>query len=115
MRVFAVALVACTNVACAAGPVTSVTVRDASFQVVKVLSPTEIAEFENQWNEKSEVEVALREAGGAHFKLDVERKEFGGRWLYYTTGLVSLLAHNKQPVYKVQNPAGFNKLIGAEK
>jgi len=96
-------------------PITGVSVRDDEFQVVKVLAPAELAEFQRQWEEMVTVEVALPDAGGRHFKLDIDHRIAGGRWLYQTTGYVQLLSKAETPVYKVPNPVAFNRLIRATK
>jgi hypothetical protein len=99
----------------APAPITKVSVRDDQFQVVKVLAPAELAEFRRQWESKREVETSLSRVGGQHVKLDIERQDSQGRWLYRTTGYVQLLSKQAKPVYKLQDPATFNRLIGAEK
>ncbi len=98
-------------------PITGVSVRDAHFQVVKVLAPTEITAFRQHWQGKQKVEASLSEIGGQHFKIDIRHQgsQRGGRWLYRTTGYVWLLDKFATPVYKVQDPKAFNRLIGAEK
>ena len=96
-------------------PITGVSVRDAEFQVVKVLGPAELSEFRRHWENKQEVEAALSNVGGQHFKIDVDRRGAGDRWLYQTTGYVQVLDPWKTPVYKLQDPEAFNRLIGAKK
>ena len=100
---------------CSAGPITSVTVRDAQFKVVKQLTASELAAFERHWSSKVEVKASLEDAGGRHFKLDVERGEKGNRWLYQTSGYVEVLSVLKKPVYRVREPESFNELIGAKR
>jgi hypothetical protein len=104
-------------VGCAApGPITGVSVRDANFDVVKVLSPAELAEFTRLWENKQEVQASLNNVGGQHFKVDIDRQQkSGGRWLYQTTGYAQYLDPLAQPVYKLQEPEAFNRLIGATK
>jgi hypothetical protein len=98
-----------------AGQVTAVSVRDAGFQVVKELTPGEIASFRRHWENKQEVKATFSKVGGEHFKLDIERRRSSARWLYRTTGYVRLLSKKAKPVYKLQDPKSFNRLIGAEK
>jgi hypothetical protein len=90
-----------------------VSVRDDQFEVVKVLTPAERAEFQRYWDQKQEVKAALADVGGAHFALDIKCEESGGRWLYKTTGYVQFLSKKVTPVYKLRDPEAFNKLIGA--
>jgi hypothetical protein len=95
--------------------ITGVSVRDADYEVVKVLAPDEVAEFRRQWEDKQEVKAPPSDVEGQHFKLDIERQDSGGRWLYQTTGYVRLLSKEAKPIYKVQDPEAFNRLIGAAK
>jgi hypothetical protein len=94
---------------------TNVSVRDTEFREVKVLTAGELAEFRQQWKNKQEVKASLSEVGGQHFKLDIARQGTGDRWLYQTTGYVQLLSMQATPVYKLQDPQAFNRLIGSEK
>ncbi len=86
--------------------------REAEFHVVKVLTPEEITEFKRRWEEKTEVKVPLQSEGGVQFKLDIAQENRGGRWLYYTSGLITLLDHRAHAVYRMSDPAAFNQLIG---
>jgi hypothetical protein len=96
-------------------PITEVSVRDAQFQIVKVLTPAELSEFRRQWENKQEVTATLSNVGGEHFNIDIDRRGAGDRWLYQTTGHVQLLDPWRTPVYKLQDPEAFNRLIGANK
>jgi hypothetical protein len=116
MRLTTAGLLAGLSLACsAAQPITGVKVCDADFKVVKQLAPTELPEFERAWSAKTTVDSSLNNVGGRHFKLDIEKgSDAGDRWLYQTTGYVQVLAvKGKEPVYKLQNPQAFNKIIGA--
>ena len=94
-------------------PITNVSVRDARFEVVKVLTPAELSEFQRQWGNKEEVEATLSNVGGEHFKIDIDRKRHGDRWLYQTTGYTQMLNKGpKMPVYKLRDPGAFSRLIG---
>jgi hypothetical protein len=112
---FVASLALISTMACASGPVTGVTIRDADLAVVKELNEAELTEFNQQWRAKIEVETDLKEARGKHFKLDLAQDGSGGRWLYHTTGIIFLVAHNRQPVYRISDPGAFNKLIGADR
>lgn len=110
----AITLLALLQVGCSSpGSVTGASVRDANFEVVKVLSPEEIPAFARLWDDKQEVQVSFVGVGGQHFKLDVERQHSSRRWLYQTTGYASLLDISAKPVYKLRDAETFNKLIGA--
>jgi hypothetical protein len=95
-------------------PITNVSVRDARFEVVKVLTTAELSEFQRQWGNKEDIEATLSNVGGQLFLIDIDRKRPGDRWLYQTTGYVQMLNKGpKTPVYKLRDPDAFNKLIGA--
>jgi hypothetical protein len=100
---------------CTSSAPTRVSVRDAHFDLVKELPPSELSEFQRQWENKQVVETPPSDLGGEHYKVDVGHRGGGGRWLYYTTGHVQSLSHHVTPVYKLSDPEAFNKLIGAHK
>lgn len=115
MRLAIPCLLAVFSSACAeTPPITGVRVLDEHFKVVKVLDASEIADFERMWNGKKEVDAALQDSGGRHFKIDIERgRASGSRWLYQSTGLTRLLTVKAgRPVYRLQAPEAFNALIG---
>ncbi|MEX0701292.1 MAG: hypothetical protein WD069_04280 [Planctomycetales bacterium] len=101
--------------ACAmAQPITGVTVRDANFEVVKTLSSAEIAEFDRHWAQRVEIDVSGIEANSPHYKLDlICGGDRGGRWIYHTSGHVTLLSKTVQPAYELADPQSFNRLIGS--
>ena len=94
-----------------AGDVSKVTVRNSDFQVIKTLNDKEpLEEFSKIWGSKqvyngSEIPQWL-------YKLDIEQKGHGNRWLYDPKGYVQVLSKARVPVY-VLPPEPFNKLIGA--
>lgn len=96
-------------------PIESVTVRDADFEIVKVLGEAEVREFESLLQQKDVVEAPFREGTGRrHYKLDVGRSGTSGRrWLYETTGHVTVLSAMRMPVYRLRDPGAFNRVIGA--
>jgi hypothetical protein len=101
-------------------PITKVSVLDAGFELVKVLTPVELAAFRRHWENKKEVKgsfsrSSISKLGGEHFKLDIERQHSDARWLYQTTGYVQLVSKQVKPKYKLQDPKAFNRLIGAAK
>ena len=96
-----------------AGPITGVSVRNANFDVVKTLTPSELPEFTRLWDSKEQVDVERKKVGGTHFKLDIMRTNRDGRWLYWSTGYVWLLDVFPHPVYRIREPEAFNRLIGA--
>jgi hypothetical protein len=96
-------------------PITRVSVRDAEFEVVKVLTPAELAAFRRHWENKKEVKVSFSKLGGENFPLDIQRLYSSQRWVYKTTGYVRVLSKKVKPVYKLQDPKAFNRLIGAAK
>lgn len=118
MRLRVFGLLAGLSIACSApGPITSVKVWNADFKVIKELTASEVADFERAWSAKMAVDNSLNNVGGEHFKLDIEMGgKSGDRWLYQTTGYVQVLAvKGGKPVYKLQDPEAFNRLIGAAK
>jgi len=112
---FSLVLVAVSLVVGCHSPVSiaGVSIRDDQFQVVVNLTPAELSQFQQQWEDKKVVEVTLSDVGGRHFKLDIDYRRTRDRWLYQTTGYVQVLSKAKTPVYKVPNPKAFNRLIGA--
>lgn len=94
------------------GAIISVTVRDADFAQVKALGPDELDAFARMWASKRRVDQ-VQAGGGTHFKLDIGAEGRSQRYLYYTSGLLTLLAKDVQPVYQVTDPMAFNRLIGA--
>jgi hypothetical protein len=54
-------------------PITRVSVRDAEFEVVKVLAPAELAAFRRHWENKREVKASFSKLGGENVSLDIER------------------------------------------
>lgn len=97
------------------GPITAVTVRDGAFQVVKELSPTEVATFDAMWAVKVKVSEEFGVTDKNHYKLDIAGGNDPGRWLYKPNGYTSELDPMVQPVFKVQDAESFNRLIGATK
>jgi hypothetical protein len=85
------------------------------FQVVKELTPQELTAFNRQWNGKTKVSASPSSGGGEVFMIDIKSEDSGGRWTYYTSGLVTRVSKQVVPVYKVPEPKEFNRLIGAEK
>lgn len=114
MRTLLPTLIAAFGMASAStpAPITSVTVRDADFAEVKVLDAAELDPFARMWASRHPVDLAQAE-GGTHYKIDIGTGGRSQRYLYYTSGLVTLLAKNVQPVYRVADPAAFNRLVGA--
>ena len=118
MRFAMPCLLALLSVACArTPPITRVTILDEHFRLVKVLDAAEVAEFERAWEEKEETDAVSGDAGGLHFKIDIERAgASGNRWLYRSTGVAQVLTMKAgRPVYRLQDPEAFNRLIGAMK
>lgn len=118
MRFAMPCVLALLSVACVkTPPITRVTILDEQFRVVKVLDASEIAEFERAWEKKEETDAVLQDAGGLHFKIDIERASASGnRWLYQSTGFARVLTMKAgRPVYRLQDPEAFNTLIGATK
>ena len=94
------------------GAITSVTVRDAAFAQVKALGPDELDAFARMWASKRPMDRA-QAGGGTDYKLDIGTGGRSQRYLYYSSGLLTLLAKDVQPVYRVADPVAFNRLIGA--
>jgi hypothetical protein len=118
MRYVMPCLLAILSTACAkTPPITSVRILDEHFKVAKVLSASEIADFEQAWEGKKEVGAVLQDVGGQHFKIDIERNNASSsRWLYRSTGYAQILTMKAgRPVYGLQDPEAFNALIGATK
>ncbi len=92
--------------------INSVAVRDADFAQVTALGPDELDAFARMWASKRRVD-RVEAGGGTHYKLDIGAEGRSQRYLYYTSGLLTLLAKYVQPVYEVADPVAFNRLIGA--
>lgn len=114
MRNLLTATLALFGISCASGPgaVVSVAVHDARFAPVKTLSGEELDRFNALWAARREVDGAAQAAGGVHYKLDLRDGRGSRRYLYYTSGRLTLLAHDLQPVYAVPDVEVFNRLIG---
>ncbi|GEM_PF-740924 len=94
------------------GAIDSVTVRDAEFAHVKAIGPDELEAFTRMWASRRRMD-RVQAGGGTHYKLDIRTNGHFRRYLYYTSGLLTLLAKDVQPVYQVEDPVAFNQLIGA--
>lgn len=114
-RTLVSATLALLGISCASGPgsIVSVTVHDAQFAQVRTLSGDELDRFNAMWAARREVGGSPQEAGGAHYKIDLGNGRRSLRYLYYTSGRLTLLAHDLQPVYAVPDVEAFNRLIGA--
>lgn len=108
-------LSALTNNIAPPAPITGVTIRDDNFEVIKVLGKDELADFLRHWHSKQQVKKSLIDAGGKRFWINIQRGEKSVRWEYRSDGCVQLLSKKQFPVYELQDPAAFNKIIGAEK
>lgn len=117
MRNFASAVFALFDISCASvpGTIVSVTVHDADFAQVKTLSGDELDRFNQMWAARREVGGSPQDAGGARYKIDLRKGRGSLRYLYYTSGRLTLLAHDLQPVYAVPDVEAFNRLIGASR
>lgn len=114
MRYALLTLSCCFLVGCCEGTsIKSVTVRNASFDVVKELSSTEVREFERFWNQKTEVVPFQVRPDNRHFKLDIGSGPKSERWIYHVTGHVWLLTKTVSPVYKIAEVERFNQIVGA--
>lgn len=94
-----------------AGDITKVSVRDKNFAVVKVIKDHKLLQqFENTWKEKKKLKnLPLPQW---LYKIDIEGKGYGDRWLYDPAGFVQVLTKAKTPVYHIPDTESFNKLIG---
>jgi hypothetical protein len=100
-------------------PITAVTVRDSKFELVKVLTPAEIAEFDRHWRAKKKLSASApsnTRSFYGDYKLDISRGGRGDRWLYHATGKLTLLTVMAGMAdYQIEDVRSFNKLIGASR
>lgn len=122
MRLTLALFLTCLSTACVSvQPIKSVEVRNANFDVIKKLGADELYDFERHWAAKEATELDTNTSrsllGDEHFKLDIASQKYGGRWLYYTSGYVQLLAIKRKNVtiYKLNDVESFNRLIGVKK
>ena len=93
-----------------------VTVFDPNFAVVKTLaSRVELTEFRSHWSQKKKLDKNSSVESRLQFtyKLDISASNKSARWLYQPDGQIVVLTKAKEPVFKIQEPEAFNKLIGA--
>ena len=91
-----------------AGEISSVTIRDKNFAVIKVLSDeTSMPSFNGYWNKKAKMtdDVPMKPL----YMIDIPP---GHRWLYDPAGYVRVLSKAKVPIYQISSPGDFNKLLG---
>jgi len=93
-----------------AGEITKVSVLDSELRQVKVISTeSELSQFEELWSKKTKQDpVKVKWL----YKLDIDTKTNGNRWLYHPTGWVQVLSAKKVTAYKLSSPEEFNKLLG---
>jgi hypothetical protein len=94
-----------------AGEISRVTVRNQNFEIVKVINDkVSLQLFEEIWKTKAKLTSSVTPQW--LFKIDIEGKRYGDRWLYDPRGYVSVLSKAKVPVYNIPVPDSFNQLIG---
>ena len=92
--------------------ISHVSVRNKNFEVVKVIKDQQsLQQFEKAWKEKKKIKNSPLTQW--LYKIDIEGKGYGGRWLYDPTGYLQVLSKVKTPVYRISDAESFNKLIGA--
>lgn len=107
----ALILILLTVVAASAGDISLVSVRNKDFQVVKVINDQKsLQQFEKAWKEKKKTKNPPHP--NWLYKIDIEGKGYGDRWLYDPSGLVQVLSKIKTPIYGIPDAESFNKLIG---
>ena len=104
-------LILLTVVTASAGDISLVSVRNKDFQVIKVINDQKsLQQFEKAWKEKKKTK------NPSHpnwlFKIDIEGKGHGDRWLYDPSGLVQVLSKIRTRIYEISDAESFNKLIG---
>jgi hypothetical protein len=95
--------------------IVEVTVRDANFQVVSVISSrAQLAQFDAQWSRKDKLKDAQAQFSSHAFtyKLDIASARGSERWLYDPSGKVVVLSKAVKPIYELGEPALFNTLLG---
>lgn len=94
-----------------AGEISLVKVRNQKFEIVKVINDkASLQLFERIWKTKRKVKSSV--APQWLYKIDIEGKGHGDRWLYDPGGYVQVLSKAKVPIYEIPTPDPFNQLIG---
>jgi hypothetical protein len=107
--------------------IVKITVRDDRFQPIRTLeSVAELEAFGDFWSHRAEADFALWPSPGLRspYKIDIHRfdarkaKRSASRWLYDPAGLARLLGIWRPlwiaPLYRLPDPADFNKLLGVD-
>jgi hypothetical protein len=95
-----------------AGEISRVTVRNQNFDIVKVINDKAVLQqFEMIWNTRAKLKSSVNPQW--LYKIDIEDKGRGDRWLYDPSGYVQVLSKAKVPLYKIPAPNSFNQMIGA--
>ena len=97
--------------ACRGAPViTRVTVRNAEFEQLRTLaSSRELEHFSLLFAQKKKTSPPQHVAWA--YKVDLEVEGRAERWLYHPDGWLQVLSKAETPVYMLDSPAEFRKLV----
>ncbi len=83
-----------------AGELSCVTVRNQNFEIIKVINDeASLKLFTGIWKTREKLKTSV--APQWLFKIDIEGKGYGDRWLYDPRGYVHVLSKLKVPIYKI--------------
>ena len=93
--------------------ISEIVVLDSNFNRVRVVNDFEqLQEINKLWQQLEQVDK-LPDIAWTH-KLDIRANQLSGRWLYNKNGYLAKLNYQLKPMYQVEDPAAFNKIILAE-
>ncbi len=79
-----------------AGEITSITVRDSNFEILKDLRDVKsVSSFKSYWNRKTKMSDDVRMK--PLYKIDIQP---GDRWLHDPAGYVRVLSKARVPIYQ---------------
>ncbi len=90
--------------------ISEVVVRDSDFNIVRIINqPEQIREINRLWKELQQI----HELPNTNWTdtLDIKANQYEGRWCYNRQGYLAYLNVFLEPMFKVEDPAAFNKLI----
>ena len=92
--------------------ISKVVVLDSKFNQVRLINqPEQLQEITKLWQQLKPIDKdAMPNTNWTH-KLDIQAGHLSGRWLYNKQGYLATLSYRLKPMYKVEDPAAFNKLI----
>jgi len=94
----------------------SVTVLDSEFNEIKVLTRSEIEEFEAYWYNFKGIKKLPDNitSDKSFYRIDIvaEKERFSGRWIYYSSGYMAKLNKSLSPAFIVENSSDVTRSLG---